>query len=134
MPFVELNYIAVLVTAAVGMVIGALWYSPLLFANQWMKLVGKTKADLKGAQTGYLVAAVASLIAAYVLAHFVDYAGATTLEEGSLVGFWAWLGFVATTSGVNYIFSGKPRNLYLIENGHHLLTFLVAGAILAVWR
>ena len=33
-----INYIAVLVSAVIGMAIGALWYSPLLFGKIWMKL------------------------------------------------------------------------------------------------
>ena len=37
----------VIVTALIGYIIGALWYSPLLFGKQWMKLTGKTDADVE---------------------------------------------------------------------------------------
>ncbi len=41
--FHGLNLVAVLVAAIVSMVIGAAWYSPALFANQWMGYIGKSE-------------------------------------------------------------------------------------------
>ena len=46
----EVNYLAVLVAAIVNMVVGALWYSPLLFGKAWMKLTGFNKKQLKKAK------------------------------------------------------------------------------------
>ena len=40
-----LNVWAVLVCALATMVIGFVWYSPLLFANPWMKLMGYDPND-----------------------------------------------------------------------------------------
>jgi len=39
LPAIDLNYWAVLVSAVASMVIGALWYSPILFGNIWMNLM-----------------------------------------------------------------------------------------------
>jgi hypothetical protein len=44
-----MNFIAILVSAIVPMIIGLIWYSPKLFANVWMKESNLTEADLKGA-------------------------------------------------------------------------------------
>ena len=38
--FAGINFWAVLVSAIATMVIGFLWYSPILFANPWMRLMG----------------------------------------------------------------------------------------------
>lgn len=43
----EINFIAILVAAASTLVVGAVWYSPLLFANVWMKESGLTEDQLK---------------------------------------------------------------------------------------
>ena len=52
MPIVEasVNNIAVVAAAAVSMVIGAAWYSPLLFGKLWMKLSGMTEMQLAEAK------------------------------------------------------------------------------------
>ena len=52
MEFPEINYYVVLVSALAFFVIGAIWYSPVLFANSWLKELGITKEDMaKGSMT-----------------------------------------------------------------------------------
>jgi len=132
-----INYVAVLVSAIVGFVIGGLWYSPLLFGKTWMKLMNITQKEMKAnkdkAKKGYIFMFVALLVMAYTLALFVNYAGATTLTAGLLVGFWAWLGFVATVLLGGFLWENKPFSLYLINVSHYLVVLVVMGAILAVW-
>ena len=43
----EVNLLAVLVSGVAAMVIGALWYSPLLFGKLWMNGMGFTEAKMK---------------------------------------------------------------------------------------
>lgn len=133
---ININYVAVLVAAISSMVVGALWYSPLLFGKMWMKMLGKTEEEIKkegGASTGYIVAGISSLLASYILAHFVDYTGATDILGGVTTAFWAWLGFVVTTHAVITSFENRKWGIYMISVFHHLVSFLVMGAILAVW-
>ena len=40
MPTANVNIVAVLVAALVTFVLGAFWYSPVLFARQWMQAQG----------------------------------------------------------------------------------------------
>ena len=44
---VKINYVAVGVAAVVTIVIGALWYSPLLFGGLWAKAHGFSEERLK---------------------------------------------------------------------------------------
>jgi len=68
---VPINYLAVLVAALIPMAVGALWYSPALFAKKWMALVGKTEEEMKNVNPmkAYGISFLTSLIMAYVLAH-----------------------------------------------------------------
>ena len=133
---VSVNYLAVLGAAVVNMIVGFLWYGPL-FGKPWMKLVGMTDKNMEDAKAGmaktYGLTFVAALIMAYVLAHFVKLVGATTAGMGVQTGFWAWLGFVATTSLNQYLYSvkSKPWSLYALEQGYWLVIFVINGAILA---
>lgn len=131
---VELNFVTVLIAAVASMVVGSLWYSPVLFAKQWVKLVKLSENEMKaGMVRSMIIASVLALVEAYVLAYFVKYSGATTAAGGMLTGFWAWLGFVATTVGVQGVFENRPNQLTMINLGHHLVNLLVMGAILAMW-
>ena len=135
----KINYPAVVASAAAYWVLGALWYSPLLFARPFIALKGWTPEQLASAQSQgagaqIVVALLTSLVLAYVLAHFVKFTGAETAASGALTGFWLWLGFVVTTNLETVIFEGRPVGLYLINNGYHLAGLLGMGALLAVWR
>lgn len=54
--------------------------------------------------------------------------------HGAIFGFTCWLGFAAPTSYATALFSGKPKQLWLIDSAYNLVSFVLAGAILAVWR
>ena len=136
---VPINYVAVLVAAVVYMVIGFLWYSPILFGRPWMKLVGMKEGSMQGNQKAMMksmgLSFLTALVMTYVLAHFVYYVSATTPTQGMQLGFWVWLGFVATMGANEYIFAVKPKpwKLYGINVGYILVSLLAMGAILAAW-
>ena len=126
--------IAVLVAAVAAMVVGALWYSPAVFGKQWMKLMGMTKKSMekekKNMGKKYLLTFISLLVTAFVLAHFVDFTGAVDMAEGMQVGFWAWLGFVGPATLINSLWTGKPGQLWALDNGHFLVVLVVMGAVL----
>ena len=132
----KLNYLAILVSAVIWWIIGALWYSPVLFGNAWMQITGMT-AEMAAGMSPLLIYAmplIAYLIACYVLAHAVVYAKATSAGTGALVGFWNWLGFVGAIMFVTVGFQNKPFTLWLIDAGYDLVGLLIAGIILAIWK
>ncbi|MEX0881570.1 MAG: DUF1761 domain-containing protein [Candidatus Saccharimonadales bacterium] len=134
MPNVDINIWAVLVAAVVSMVVGSFWYSKSLFGKEWAKLVGRKLEEMGGGGRGYAVAAVGALIQAYILAHFVQYTGATTFWDGIVTGSWLWLGFVAVVIAVNMVFEGRSWALWKINAGYFLVVLLINGGLLAAWR
>lgn len=132
---ISINYVAVLIAAIAQMVVGSLWYSPMLFGKTWMKAAGKTEKDIKESNKAqlYTVSFIGALIMAFVLAHVVVLAAAITILDGIATGFWMWLGFVFTTSLINGIFESKPLRLYLVDNGYHLVSLALMGVVLALW-
>jgi hypothetical protein len=138
--FAGINLWAVLVCAIATMVIGFLWYSPILFANPWMRLMGfdpNDKAKIaemqKGAGKIYGLAFVASIASAVVLAKIIDIASVNSIPYGMKIGFAVWLGFVTTVQLTGALFGKQPTKLYLINTGYQLVCYLAMGAILAVW-
>ena len=130
-----INYLALLVAALVRIVVGAIWYSPVLFVNRWLAMVTQTPEQMKAGMTKNIVTdLVGSFIMAFVLVHAVHYAGATSAGQGAAVGFFNWLGFIATVSLSTVNYEKRPFMLWVINNGYQLITLLIMGAIVAVWR
>lgn len=137
----QVNYGAVIVAAIVNMVIGFIWYSPGVFGKTWMSLMGKRMEDMKSRaemqrsmRSAYAGAFVAALITAWILARFINLANAQTMTRGAVIGFWAWLGFIATTTLGDVLFGGRPIKLYYLTNGYYLVSLIIMGALLGTWR
>ena len=140
MELMGINLWPVLVAAVATMVVGFLWYSPLLFARPWMVLMGydpndKTKLEemRKSAGKSYAISFVASLVSAFVLAKVIDVTTVNSALYGMKVGLAMWLGFVTTVQLTGVLFAKQPAKLYLINTGYQLVCYLAMGAILAVW-
>ena len=138
--FAGINIWGVLVAAVATMIIGFIWYSPMLFAKPWMRLMGidmNDKAKLaemqKGAGKLYGMSFVASVVSAVVLAKIIDITTVNTIPYGMKVGFAVWLGFVATVQLTGALFGKQPIKLFLINTGYQLVCYLAMGAILAKW-
>jgi surface polysaccharide O-acyltransferase-like enzyme len=140
MEFMGVNLWSVLVAAVATMILGFVWYSPLLFAKPWTVAMGydpndKAKMDemRKGAGKLYGITFVASLISAFVLAKIIDVTTVNSALYGMKIGFAVWLGFVTTVQLTSTLFKKRPIKLYLIDTGYQLVCYLVMGAILAKW-
>jgi len=132
----QVNYWAVLVVAVVMFLLGGLWYSPMLFAKRWTALIGKSEEELKKASApiNFLFVFVAEVVTAFVLAVVVGWAGATTASSGAMVGFLCWLGLAGATSFMTYVLSARAVALWTIDSGYTLVSFLIGGVVLALWR
>jgi hypothetical protein len=138
--FIGINLWSVLVAAVAAMILGFVWYSPILFASPWMRLMGVDPNDnaklaemRKGAGKLYGLAFVASIVSALVLAKIIAITTVNTIPYGMKIGFAVWLGFVTTVQLTGALFGKQPTKLYLINTGYQLVCYLVMGAILAVW-
>jgi hypothetical protein len=141
MHWMGINLWAVLVCALATMMVGFLWYSPLLFARPWMVLMrvdpddkAKIAEMQKSAGPSYLLSLLASIVSAMVLGKIIAMATVNTALYGMKIGFAVWLAFVTTVQLTNALFSKQPTKLYAINTGYQLVCYLVMGAILGIWR
>ena len=133
MGIVSVNLLAVVVCAIVNMVLGALWYSPVLFANSWMNLIGKSKEEMSNPGPLYIVTAVVALVLAFFLAQVIVQTKTVGIGGGIVTAILIWIGFVATSTLPDYIFAGRPAKLYLINTSWVLVSMAIQGAILGAW-
>jgi hypothetical protein len=130
-----LNHWAILVSALFLWFLGALWYSPVLFAKPWVEIVGRKMGEKpKGVVKGMIGSFIGDLLLAFALNHFIIWSGANTIGWGAVIGFIAWLGFFAAPNYPQSVYEGRPFKYFLINNGYWLIGLLAVGALLAVWR
>ena len=125
----EVNYLAVALCAVSSLVLGGIWYSPMLFAKAWQQAAGLSDDDLKGANMAKIfgLTFVLSFIAAYVFAMFL---GDIAVGPATAYGLSAGLCWVAAAYGITYLFERRPLKLWLINGGYHTLQFTLFGLII----
>jgi hypothetical protein len=131
----HVNHWAVLVSALILWFLGAIWYSPALFAKPWMAALGIVPGGpKKGLAFGMIASFVGDVLAAFALLHVVLWSGADNYAAGAFVGFLCWLGFFAATTFPQGIYEGRPAKLFLVNAGYWLVGLVIVGGLLAVWR
>lgn len=130
-----INHIAVLVCAVMSLVIGALWWSPLLFQKAWQREAGITDEQLgkfNPAKT-FGMTFVLALVISYNLAFFLGAPG-TTWQWGVIAGLLAGVGWAVTQFIIIALFEQRSWRYIAINSGYVAVYFAVIGFILGIWR
>ena len=129
-----INHIAVLVCAVMSLVIGGMWWSPLLFAKAWQKEAGLSDEQLKGMNPAktFGLAFILAYLASYNLAFFLGAPGTTWrwgIGAGLLASIWAITMYIIIS-----LFEQRSLKHILINSGYIAVYFAVIGFILGIWR
>lgn len=124
-----MNLLSVLCAAVAVFFLGGLWYSPLLFLNAWLRESGQKPVEKHGPKP-FLFSFVFSFISALLFSLFAPHSDLmTSLGSGLVIG----VGWVATSFGINYQFSGRSLTILAIDGGYHIAQFLIYGLIIGAW-
>ncbi|WP_396175474.1 DUF1761 domain-containing protein [Flavobacterium sp.] len=158
----EMNFYAILVAAASTLVVGAVWYSPMLFANAWMKESGLTEEQLKKGNMlkifgltfifSIMIAMIMQVLTIHQFgaigmvggdptkalpsynAFMADYGTVfRTFKHGALHGFMSGLFFALPVIAINGLFERKSWKYIFIHAGYWIVSLTIMGAIVCGW-
>ncbi len=134
MTFSGISYLAVLVAAIAGFLVGMVWYG--ILGERWMAALGKSKDELlpdgKPPIATMAISFVSELVMAWMLAGVIGHIDAVTVSGGIITAFFVWLGFVATTQLVNHRYGRYPLSLTAIDAGHWLAVLVAMGIVIGL--
>lgn len=120
--FDQVNWISVFVASLSAFALGGLWYSPVLFSKRWVKELNITDTDTRNSNmmlifgTTFILEFIAALVLEIILGP------EATTSQGIITGAIIGLVWVATSIGVNYLFSQRSLALYLIDAGYFVFS------------
>lgn len=158
----EMNIYAILVAALTTLVVGAVWYSPILFGKPWMKETGLTDEDLKKGSMLKLfgLTFIFSIMIAMIMqvltihqfgplgmvggdatkalpsydAFMADYGTVfRTFKHGALHGLMSGLFLAFPLIAINGLFERKSWKYVLIHAGYWIVCMTIMGAIVCGW-
>jgi len=130
----DVNLWAVLACGVSSLVLGGIWYSPLMFAKVWQREARLTDEQMAGGGLAMIfgLAFLLSLVAAFVFGLFIGPDMALGASVGA--GFSAGLCWVGAAFGISYLFERRSMKLWLINAGYHTLQFTAFGLIFGAMR
>jgi hypothetical protein len=135
---VVINYWAVILAAISAMVVGTVWYSPLLFQKAWEKTVKlDKKKGMKEMPWVMGVTFIAALLTAYILAHVTflshKFFGNSFMQDALSTAFFLWIGINTPAILSGSLFEQRRKKGILINVGNQLVTLLVMGLIIGAF-
>lgn len=132
----EISLTLVVLATIAQFVLGAIWYSPLLFGKWWMQIMEcshLSKEELKKMQKDmgpfYGLQFILTLASTYTLASLAPY-----IPEYSIfhIAFWIWIGFIAPVQ-ISTVVWGNTKKKYWVRQIFVMLSMQLAGLMLASW-
>lgn len=139
----ELHYTLIVIATLLQFILGALWYSPLLFGKWWMEIMEVThlsKERLKEMQKEmapyYGLQFVLTLIYTFVLELAINYIQLVNLDiTAYTVAAWIWIGFVVPTQISGIVWSNTKKKFWVkqifIVTTYQLVGIMLAACILS---
>lgn len=126
----NVSILPLIVGTIFNMVLGALWYSNVLFSKSWMKESGVTEAEVEdpsGMPKVYFLTMLMALSTSYVIGFMVSNMGITTIIQVIVMAVIIWLGTDLPMIIKNWGFEGRTLKLGLINHSYQLLVYGVVG-------
>ncbi len=119
----EMNYILILVAAVAQFALGAVWHSPILFGNTWMKIMGAdkySKEEIAKMQKEmgpfYAVQFVLAIITVFVLDSNLQF-NALSGAAAYFYAFVVWLGYIMPIQVAAVILGNTKRQFWAKQIG-----------------
>ena len=132
-----INYLACVVVAFIGLMLGWFWYSEGVFGTKWMKLSNIKKSKKKPSAGEMLPPMFGNLICQFLMAVVFSFLlsslGWSGVGYALVLGLVLWIGFVGTILMNTVFWEQKPISLYLINAGYHLVMILIMAFIIGIW-
>jgi hypothetical protein len=133
-----INWLAVIVGTVIYFALGALWYSPMLFAKPWQRSIGWDPAKTPPAMTPifYLVPALTYFVIATAIAMLATATASDTFGEGVVLGLVIGVGLAAMHSLGDAVFDPnkpQPYTWFAITAAYHVVGILIVAVLVSTW-
>jgi uncharacterized protein DUF1761 len=130
-----MNYLAIVIAAAVAFVASAAWY--IVLGRELLRLqtlYRRAATDTKMPAWKIFAELLRSLIVAYVLAQLFVPVSAADWVATVQSGLWLWIGFPLVLLAGSVVHENVPWKLAAIHAGDWLVKLILMTVILGVWR
>jgi uncharacterized protein DUF1761 len=127
------NYVAVVVATVAALIVGFIWFMPMVFGSRWLAYLGRPGEQLRPGPE-FVLSIASAFVNAWTLAVLALNLKAASAMDGVVVGVLVWLGFFVTVTTANTVIAKRPWGLWAIDVGHALVAQVAMAVIVTVMR
>jgi len=132
------HVLPIVVAAVAAFVLGAVWYSPVLFGKAWVAANGLTMEKIEAmrasAPRAYTVSFLCNLVMAVALCVLLGRIGVVSWLTGAKLGALVGFGFAATIGLTAHMYSDRKLSAWAIDAAYQVAYLVLMGSILAAWH
>lgn len=132
----EQNYILIFLATLAQFILGAVWYSPLMFGKWWMQIMEVThisKEELQKMQKEmgpfYILQFLLTLFTTFALVNLTPFIPSFSIYH---IAFWLWIGFIAPTQ-VSCVLWSNTKKKYWAKQISIMITYQLVAILLSAW-
>ncbi|PCI30793.1 hypothetical protein COB52_00940 [Candidatus Kaiserbacteria bacterium] len=133
----DANILAILAGGLSAVLVGFIWYSPMVFGRVWMALARLNPVQVEESKKKMPLMAFlgfsTAVILSWVIQQFTFVWGVKDLGGAMELGFWIWLGFMVPVLLTPVLWEQKSFKYFVINAGYWLVSTLVIAGIVSVW-
>jgi hypothetical protein len=135
----QLNWLAMIVGAAIYFALGAVWYMPAVLGRPWQRAIGwdESKRPPESSAVTYIAPAIFYLVAAIVTGMLAAATGSDTLGEGIVLGLAVAIGYALVITATDAVFDpNKPQPWvwFAITGAYHVIGLVIVAVVVSVWQ
>jgi len=133
----KINHLAVFACLILSFALGFLWYSPLLFGDSWMTMVGLSQEIVEAnppSAGAWITNIIASIVPLYVLAWLFTKLDIRSGIKGAGIGLLIVFAFDFLARMTSDMFAKAPYELVWITGGFDMAIMTISGFVLGAWR
>ncbi len=128
----SVNILAFIIGGFFNMLLGALWYSNLLFAKSWMKEAGINREDVgdsSGMVKVFALTLLSTFFTSYLIGFIIANFAINSVLNALIIALLIWIGADLPMIIKNWGFEGHSIKLGLINHGYQLVVYLVVAVL-----
>ena len=133
----HINWLAVLVAAIAYFILGAIWFSKMLFAKKWVQYHQINMQDpnvSKGMGRMMFGSFILMAVITIGIALLVERLQLSGWMSGAKWGLLTGVCFSFTAISITYLYTKKPFSLHLIDGMYHVVGQVIVAIILCEWQ
>lgn len=134
---IHLNEIAIFIATLVGVFLGVIWYSPLMFRKILLDDLAKNNNDINKFFVPFIISVFGMAILAIILDTFLFFsklAGMDSFYAATIIGVTISVGIIALNMLSDYMISGTHMKFFTVHAGYRIVMTILMAWTLSFWR